>query len=67
MYSSFCKIVDYLDPLKTNNKDIFWMKLKKKHNLPRDIYIGSIYLSDENSTASINDKTKNLSDDTVKR
>ena len=58
------KIAEYLEPFKTNNKDIVWIKLKKKHhNLPRDIYIGSVYVSGENNTASISEKIKNLSGD----
>ena len=58
------KILDILEPFNTKNKDIIWLKLKKQyHNNPNDIYLGSVYLSEENGTQSILKKISNLSDD----
>ena len=52
------------EPYKTQNKDIIWMKMKKKfHNHPHDIYLGSAYLSAENNTMSISEKIRNISED----
>jgi exonuclease III len=57
-------IAEFLEPFKTTNSDIIWVKLKKKHHhLPKDIYIGSVYTSGENNTKSIGEKIKNLSHD----
>ena len=40
------------------------MKLKKQyHNCPNDIYLGSVYISDENNTKSISEKIKGISED----
>ena len=57
-------VAKYLEPFKTHNNDVVWIKIKKKHHLlPRDIYIGTIYVSGENNSSLISDKIKNLSED----
>ena len=57
-------IAKKLELFKTSNNDVIWIKLDKKHHeLSNDVYIGSVYVSGENNTKSINDKIKNLSDD----
>ena len=58
------KIVKLLDPFKTKNEDIIWLKLKKQyHGNPNDIYLGSVYLSEENGSQSILEKINKISED----
>ena len=58
------KIAKLFEPFKTKNKDIIWMKMSKKYNnSPNDIYFGSAYLSAENTTKSISEKIRNISED----
>ena len=57
-------IAKYLEPFKTHNEDIIWIKLKKKyHKLSNDLFIGTVYVSGENNTKSIGEKIKKLSAD----
>ena len=57
-------IAKYLEPFKTQNEDIIWIRLRRKHHqLPNDLYLGTIYVSGENNTKSISEKIKKLSED----
>ena len=60
-------VANLLEPFETGNKDIIWTKLKKQHHdNPNDIYIGSLYISEENNTKSISEKIRNIAEDIEK-
>ena len=58
------ELTSLLEPFKTKNEDIIWVKLNKRyHNNSRDIYLGSVYLSAENGTQCIVEKLQCISED----
>ena len=58
------KISKFLEPFKTKNNDIIWLKFKRQNqSRGGDIFLGSVYVSEENGTKSILEKIRNFSED----
>ena len=55
------EIANIAEICESKNNDLVWIKIKKQFcNYPKDIYIGSVYLSDENGRKNIAEKIRKL-------
>ena len=55
-----------LQPIHTENQDIIWLKISKQcSNLPKDIYLGTMYFSPLKGEIRNCDKIKNLSEEII--
>ena len=61
------EIANIAELYESKNNDLVWIKIKKQFcNYPKDIYIGSVYLSDENGRKNIAEKIRKLGEDVEK-